>query len=253
MTSRIYANIGVGLLVVCLALSGCRKKAAEGVDEDYASRSPGEKVILEDGLTVSQSADVNPVTSDTGTLIAPPPAAASNTPTTRPAVKAPQVVLETARGDIVVELDPTAAPVTVANFLRYVREGFYDGTIFHRVLAGAIIQGGGYTASMVPKDTHSPINNEASNGLKNVRGTIAMARTPLPDSATSQFYINLRDNSMLDYGTCPDGYGYTVFGKVIKGMDVADALGAAPAVVRDGEQSFPVQPVVIKKASIVQK
>jgi len=166
-------------------------------------------------------------------------------------VKAVQVMLQTGKGDIVLELNPAAAPVTVANFVQYVKDGFYNGTVFHRVVEGFMIQGGGFTENMVEKKPRSEIINEAANGLKNERGTIAMARTSLPHSATSQFYINHKYNRMLDYEVCPDGYGYTVFGKVIKGMDVVDAIATGETVMQGGEKSLPVQPVSIRKATVV--
>lgn len=134
-----------------------------------------------------------------------------------------QVLMKTNKGDIVLELDADKAPKTVANFLRYVDEGFYDGTIFHRVIKGFMIQGGGYTPDMVRKPTHDPIENEAKNGLKNRRGTIAMARTGEPHSATAQFFINHVNNPNLDYPG-HDGWGYAVFGKVVSGMEVVDAI-----------------------------
>jgi cyclophilin family peptidyl-prolyl cis-trans isomerase len=161
------------------------------------------------------------------------------------------VLLETSEGNIMLELDKVAAPVTVVNFVRYVNEGFYDGTIFHRVMPGFMIQGGGFTPEMTKKATHSPIINEAANGLKNTRGTIAMARTPMPHSATSQFFINHGNNAMLDYSLGRNPNGYAVFGKVLKGMDVVDAIAAGETVVRNGEKSSPIKPVVIKKATVV--
>ena len=136
-------------------------------------------------------------------------------------------VLETSMGVIEIELDREKAPVTVDNFVAYVEEGFYDGLVFHRVIEGFMIQGGGFSPDGVQKETHDPIKNEARNGLKNERGTLAMARTSNPDSATSQFFINLVDNSFLDYPN-PDGHGYAVFGRVVEGMDVADAIESAP-------------------------
>lgn len=137
----------------------------------------------------------------------------------------PQVTLATNLGDIVLELDPEHAPNTVENFLQYVRDGYFDGTIFHRVIPGFVIQGGGFTADFERKSTRSPIQNEAANGLKNVRGSISMARTNDPHSATSQFFISLVDNTMLDH-TQPSGrgWGYAVFGNVIAGMDVVDQI-----------------------------
>ncbi|MHC4573854.1 MAG: peptidylprolyl isomerase [Planctomycetota bacterium] len=152
-----------------------------------------------------------------------------------------RVRLETSMGNIIIELDAEAAPVTVKNFLRYVEEGFYDGTIFHRVIPNFMIQGGGFTPDMVQKKTHPPIVNEASNGVKNRRGTIAMARTRNPNSATSQFFINHKDNNHLNYvqNRTP---GYTVFGKVAKGMNVVDAIAA----VKTTRTDVPIEPVVIK-------
>lgn len=163
----------------------------------------------------------------------------------------PRVDLVTSKGTIVLELDQTAAPKTVENFLTYVRSGFYDGTIFHRVIPGFMIQGGGMTAQMQRKPTRAPIPNEASNGLKNTRGTIAMARTQDPDSATAQFFINLVDNASLDYrGGGPAGAGYAVFGHVVAGMDVVDEIAKAPTTFRDGHRDVPVEPILIEKATV---
>jgi len=164
----------------------------------------------------------------------------------------PQVTIQTNLGDIVVQLDREHAPGTVENFLRYVQEGFYDNTIFHRVINGFMIQGGGFTPDFERKQTYAPIKNEADNGLKNRRGTIAMARTDTPHSATAQFFINVADNKRLDH-TRPtqNGWGYTVFGKVVKGMDVVDKIRK----VRTGAggpflKNVPVKPVIIEKISL---
>ncbi len=164
----------------------------------------------------------------------------------------PRVRLQTSLGDIVVELDPAKAPKTVANFLRYVREGFYDGTMFHRVIPTFMIQGGGFTPEYEQKATHEPIRNEADNGLKNVRGSIAMARTGDPHSATAQFFINVVDNDFLNYrAPSVRGWGYAVFGKVIEGMDVVDRIKA----VRTGPgglfgRDVPQTPIVIEHARL---
>ncbi len=159
----------------------------------------------------------------------------------------PSVLLSTSLGDITIELDAEKAPVTVANFLSYVDEQFYDGTIFHRVIKGFMIQGGGFTADMAQKRTKAPIKNEANNGLKNTRGTIAMARTSIVDSATAQFFINSVDNDFLDFrAPTPDGYGYAVFGKVTAGLDVVDKISAARTGIAHGMRDVPLQPVVIK-------
>ena len=163
---------------------------------------------------------------------------------------ATKVKLQTSMGDITIELDEQKAPITCANFLTYVKEGFYDGTIFHRVISTFMIQGGGMTSDMKEMPTHPPIKNEASNGLKNNRGAIAMARTDNPDSATSQFYINVIDNYGLDYAS-PAKPGYAVFGKVVEGMDVVDKIRAVPTTTKGRNQNVPVTPVVIQSAKIV--
>jgi peptidyl-prolyl cis-trans isomerase B (cyclophilin B) len=161
----------------------------------------------------------------------------------------PIVELRTTKGTIVLELDRKKAPKTVENFLRYVEEGHYDGTIFHRVIPNFMIQGGGMTADMKEKPTHAPIPNEADNGLKNLRGTIAMARTSDPHSATAQFFINLKDNGFLDH-TAPttQGWGYAVFGRVVEGMDVVDAIARVPTGTKGFHQDVPKEPIVIEKA-----
>jgi cyclophilin family peptidyl-prolyl cis-trans isomerase len=146
--------------------------------------------------------------------------------------EAVRVLMQTDKGDITLELDADKAPDTVKNFLRYVDEGFYDGTIFHRVIKDFMIQGGGFTPDMKQKKTHEPVKNEAKNGLKNERGTIAMARTSDPQSATAQFFINHKKNAFLDYPG-QDGWGYSVFGKVTAGMDVVDAIASVPTGARD--------------------
>ena len=162
------------------------------------------------------------------------------------------VKLETSMGNIVIELNEQAAPVTVKNFLGYVEEGFYDGTIFHRVIPGFMIQGGGLTAEMEEKQTRETIINEADNDLKNERGTIAMARKPHPDSATVQFFINHRDNAPLNYVENGNP-GYAVFGKIIEGMDVVDAIASVNTTTRMGYNDVPVKAVVIKSARVVSQ
>ncbi|MHC4571492.1 MAG: peptidylprolyl isomerase [Planctomycetota bacterium] len=161
-----------------------------------------------------------------------------------------KVKLETSLGNIVVELNEEAAPITVKNFLQYVEEGFYDETIFHRVIRNFMIQGGGLTADMRKKQTHPPIVNEASNGLKNDRGTITMARTNDPDSATSQFFINHKNNDFLNYGG-QSKPGYAVFGKVVEGMDVVDKIAAVKTMQSGGRSDVPAEPVLIKSAKVI--
>lgn len=161
-----------------------------------------------------------------------------------------KVKLETSMGDMVIELNEEAAPVTVRNFLRYVEEGFYEGTIFHRVIPDFMIQGGGFTEEMTKKETHAPIANEASNGLKNERGTTAMARTSDPDSATAQFFINHADNDFLNY-VDNNNPGYAVFGKVVEGMEAVDKIAAVQTGSRKGMDDVPTEPVVIKSANVI--
>jgi cyclophilin family peptidyl-prolyl cis-trans isomerase len=163
-----------------------------------------------------------------------------------------KVKLETSMGDIVIELNEEAAPITVKNFLQYVQEGFFDGIIFHRVRRTnpAMVQGGGFTVEMKQKETHAPIVNEAGNGLKNDRGTIAMARSSNPDSATAQFFINHKNNDYLNYIENRSA-GYAVFGKVIEGMDTVDKIAAVKTTTRMGMGDVPVEPVVIKSATVV--
>ncbi len=166
----------------------------------------------------------------------------------------PVVVIETSLGNITVELFPDKAPKTVANFLSYVKDGFYSGTIFHRVIKDFMIQGGGLTVDMTRKPTKPPIPNEAGNGLKNVRGAVAMARTMDVNSATSQFFIDVADKPGLDHrGESPDAFGYAVFGKVIAGMDVVDKIENTPTGTKGTYSNVPVTPVVIKAIVLKSK
>ncbi len=159
--------------------------------------------------------------------------------------------LHTSLGIITLELDADRAPATVANFVQYARDGFYEGTLFHRVIPGFMIQGGGMGAGLAQKETRAPIANEAANGLKNTRGSIAMARTSAPHSASSQFFINVADNAFLDYPG-QDGWGYCVFGKVSAGMDVVDRIVAVQTTRRGPHADVPVEDVVIEKVEIAQ-
>jgi cyclophilin family peptidyl-prolyl cis-trans isomerase len=182
------------------------------------------------------------------------PAAAPATPQA-PAPTGPIVAFEvaqgrTALGTITIALDAEKAPISVRNFVKYVRSGHYDGTVFHRVMPGFMIQGGGFTPELEEKPTEGPIRNEAKNGLRNSRGSVAMARTNDPDSADAQFFINLRDNHRLDYGI--GGAGYAVFGQVIEGMEVVDRIAMVPTTSRGPHQNVPQVGVVIKKAREVQ-
>ena len=166
----------------------------------------------------------------------------------------PMVKLTTSKGEIVLELDKEKAPITVENFLKYVKAGHYDGTVFHRVINGFMIQGGGMDKSMKERATEAPIQNEADNGLKNKAYTIAMARTADPHSATAQFFINVADNGFLDHtAKNPQGWGYAVFGKVVKGQEVVDAIKAVPTMTKGFHENVPVVPVIIEKAEVVSE
>jgi len=166
------------------------------------------------------------------------------------AALAQKVKLATSMGDMVIQLDADKAPKTVANFVQYVKDGHYDGLIFHRVIATFMIQGGGYDADMKEKPTRASIPLESRNGLSNLRGTVAMARTSVPDSASSQFFINVVDNPRLDAANASDGNGYAVFGKVVSGMEVVDKIRDVPVGGKAGHQNVPQQPVVIRKATL---
>ncbi len=172
---------------------------------------------------------------------------------------ATRVLLTTSAGDIEIELFPDKAPETVANFLQYVDDGYYEGTVFHRVIEGFMIQGGGMTPDLKRKSTRGAVKNEANNGLSNRRGTIAMARTPDPHSATAQFFINTRDNIPLDYKNLPDGqvrmetdWGYCVFGRVVAGMDVVDRIEGVKTTSKGPLKDVPATPVVIEKAAVLR-
>ena len=169
------------------------------------------------------------------------------------AAPAPRVEFDTTAGAFVVELEATKAPETAENFLTYVRDGFYDGTVFHRVIPGFMVQGGGFTPELQQKATRSPVKNEAANGLANRRGTLAMARTNNPHSATAQFFINLADNSFLDQAAArPGDFGYTVFGRVVSGMDTVETIAGVATANRGGHQNVPIEPVVIRSARVVE-
>jgi cyclophilin family peptidyl-prolyl cis-trans isomerase len=165
----------------------------------------------------------------------------------------PKVLIKTSLGDLTLELDAEKAPATVENFLSYAREGFYAGTVFHRVIPTFMIQGGGFTADMIQKPTKPPIRNEAANGLKNLRGTVAMARTSVVDSATCQFFVNTVDNAFLDHkNTSPQGFGYAVFGRLVEGDATLDAIAKVPTGSRGGHQDVPKTPVVIESVTVLE-
>lgn len=164
----------------------------------------------------------------------------------------PMIELKTNQGNIVLELDAVKAPITTENFVQYVKEGHYNGTIFHRVMDNFMIQGGGFEPGMKEKKTRAPIQNEAGNGLKNIAGSVAMARTNAPHSASAQFFINLKDNRFLDYPG-QDGWGYTVFGKVVQGIDVVQKIGKTATGNVPGHQNVPLSPIVIESAKLIEK
>lgn len=167
--------------------------------------------------------------------------------------KNPVVIMETSMGNVKIELFKDKAPISVRNFLSYVKDAYYDGTIFHRVIKTFMVQGGGLDENMQPKKTKFAIKNEATNGLKNLRGTLAMARTSVVDSATSQFFINVVDNAFLDHsGKTPDRFGYAVFAQVIEGMDVVDAIREVKTGNKGGHQDVPVEPVFINSIRLVE-
>ncbi len=229
MKRMVLALVMVGLLV-----SACEKKTTP------VAPAKSQTTKTEKPAAVQEKAAVTPK--------------AAETPAT-PAVEAgnPVVVLETSKGEIHIELYPDKAPITVANFLQYVKSGHYNGTIFHRVKPGFVIQGGGMTADMTLKATNAAIKNEAKNGLQNERGTIAMARMQSPNSAMCQFFINVNNNVMLNYaGPDPGQEGYAVFGRVIKGMEVADAIVSVPTHAVGIYTDMPVEPVVIETATVTQ-
>lgn len=209
-------------------------------------RGPAETVAR-----AGQSQSTTPVQPPAGTrAVQVPPLQA---PADAPAPGNPVVVVSTSLGDITLELFKDRAPVSVANVLAYVTDGFYADTVFHRVKKGFMIQGGGYTASLVEKPTRQPIQNEATNGLRNLRGTVAMARRAQLRSATAQFYINVADNRSLDHtGYGPDEFGYAVFGRVLGGMDVVDRIAAVPTRTTADMEDVPVEPVIIKSARVTK-
>ena len=203
-------------------------------------------VLLINGCSKNEpqaSSDMNKVNEE----IKPVPVVNENVSTEKKIVK-----IQTSMGDIIVELNEEKAPITVKNFLGYVESGFYDGTIFHRVIEGFMIQGGGFTEDLVQKRTNAPIKIESVNGLKNDRGTIAMARTDIPDSATSQFFINHVDNDGLNYAGSSNP-GYAVFGKVLEGMDVVDKIASVDVTIRKSMQKVPVNTVKIISVKVVSE
>ena len=231
------------LFVVVLSLFLGWNLALEGRVEGHRGR------LLSPAPTGTQSTKPGQAPPGTRPVQAPPLQA----PADAPAPGNPVVVVSTSLGDITLELFKDRAPVSVENFLQYVTEGFYPDTVFHRVKKGFMIQGGGYTASLAEKPTRPPIQNEATNGLHNARGTVGMARRAALRSGTSQFYINLVDNRMLDHtGYTPDEFGYAVFGRVLSGMDIVDRIADVPTKTTADMEDVPVDPVIIKSVRVVK-
>lgn len=222
---------GLAVLLLCVVLASwaCAQEK-EGTTEEPAEQGTS-------GKQPAGTIETKPATTATETEIP---------------VEGRMVRMTTSMGVIDIELFPDEAPITVENFLRYASDGFYDGTIFHRVIPNFVIQGGGFTPDFTQKGTRPPIKNEAANGLRNGRGTLSMARTNVIDSATSQFFINLKDNINLDHVPgSPSSFGYAVFAKVVAGMDVVDAIAKVATGAKPPHQDVPLTPVVIEKAEVL--
>lgn len=243
--------IVVCMLIIFIAVSSCGKP--NNVKKIKKVNPEKKKVVLQ---LSDQQENETKAKRDKGKVVPVPAKAGSAMKGSMKKMKTtnPIVLMKTSKGDIKLELDMEKAPITVKNFMAYVEDKFYDGTIFHRVIDGFMIQGGGFTEDFKEKTTMDPIKNEAGNGLKNLRGTIAMARTNVVDSATSQFFINVKDNSFLDHvDNSPRGFGYAVFGKVIDGMDVVDRIKKVKTDKRGFYENVPVTPVVIKSIRVISK
>ena len=249
-------------LVFVPVVTACKKEATSPVSprKTPTSTQIGETKKATPAATATPVAKGPVPTQTPASALTPTPPPSARTPeakpssgTTTPTATAPTnpvVVIKTNMGTIEVELDPVNAPITTRNFLSYVSKGHYDGTVFHRVISTFMIQGGGLTPDLNPKPADRPIKNEATNGLRNLRGTIAMARTGDPDSATCQFFINVVNNAGLDYRPGPGGAGYAVFGKVVSGMDVVDKIRNVPTQVKGGMKDVPVDTVLIESIKL---
>lgn len=238
----VRSGVLIALLAALLIGAGCGSEPEPESAEDAPAIAETAPPPTED---VVEEPEPEPEPEAAPKAPEPPPAKAAPKKAPPPPPKNPRVVISTTKGDMTIELDPDKAPETVKNFLSYVDEGFYAGTVFHRVIPGFMIQGGGHTADLAKKPTKDPIRNEATNGLKNARGTISMARTANPHSATSQFFINHADNAMLNNGP-QNGWGYAVFGKVVEGMDVLDAIAQSPTGNKAGMGDVPLETITIK-------
>ena len=239
----------VALAAVLIVAFGCGSSTPPESTERASKETPEEIAPPTDEPAVSTEEPLSDAAKELEPAMIKKPTPKTSETKAAPKVPAgnPVVIMETSKGTIRIELDAEKAPNTVKNFLTYVDSDFFNGTIFHRVIPNFMIQGGGFTAAMDQKETRPPIQNESGNGLTNDRGTIAMARTNDPHSATAQFFINHgSNNGFLNKNQASDGWGYTVFGKVIEGMDVVDAIASVPAGIRGGMENVPVETVVIK-------
>lgn len=234
--------IALAFAFAAASLAGCGGGPEDPTSESASESAGADSASPTESAAPAEAGEENPMADDSGS------GEADLVPT------GPVVSMRTSLGDLRIELFPDEAPETVANFLEYVEDGFYDGTVFHRVVRGFVIQGGGFTADMVEKETRDSIRNEATNGLQNRRGTLAMARTRDPHSASSQFFVNTKDNAMLNHtGQNGSGWGYAVFGRVISGMEAVDRIEASPVVSRNGFNDVPDTPVVIESATVVSR
>jgi cyclophilin family peptidyl-prolyl cis-trans isomerase len=225
------------LSIVAAVLAGCQSKPP-----------PADTEIVEDAnIEDLVQGEAN---TDSDAMKMPPTSAAAEPQ--EPERNTVMILMKTSKGDIKIELDSEKAPKTVENFLSYVEAGHYSGTIFHRVINGFMVQGGGFDLNMRQRPAPRTVENEASNGLKNTEGSIAMARTPDPHSASAQFFINVNDNAFLDYPG-QDGWGYCVFGQVVDGMDVVDAIKAVPTGNRGPHQNVPTDPIIIDEISVIEE
>ena len=239
MRRALYVPVLLIALAALFGLGGC------GEDDTTTSTAPDSTSASAPAATTTSGPQQGTSDADAGGTTQPTTAGAA-----QPGAGT-SVVIDTTLGAMTLELDAETAPLTVENFLSYVQSGFYDGTIFHRVIPGFMIQGGGFTEDLQEKPTEPPVKNEAANGLKNLRGTIAMARTAEVDSATSQFFINVADNPALDHqDESQPGFGYAVFGRVTEGMEVADKIVAVPTGTEGPFQDVPQTPVVIRSITV---
>jgi len=257
--TAIFTVVFFSIALVIMPLTACNKDKSKtkAIPGGSGSReSVKSEKIQQDVASKASTAEKNaqdPVTKGSGMKEEPKTGSETKGKTMKDDTGNPILVMKTSMGNIKIELDRENAPITVKNFMRYVEEKYYDGTIFHRIIDGFMIQGGGLTEDMKPKETMGAIKNEAFNGLKNKRGTLAMARTGVVDSATSQFFINVADNDFLDHrDKSQAGFGYAVFGKVIEGMDIVDKIKKVQTIEKRGVPDVPAETVIINSVTRVE-